>query len=182
MGSLFYLISVGLTASWIVAVFFGVGLFSLMPRSAKLAYGLSPGVTSFNASSAETPWLTQSTTRLDSPSSQPPAEPPERIGDAAKTNPHQMPAKATIAHAAEESSALTVELGTFSAATGEAAPMPAPRIQLFTAPEPRRASRSSRSPSSRKPLERRANTRKAQPHASVSAIQAVLQKHSRILK
>src|SRR5437763_13467206 len=84
MGSLFYLITLGLIASWTVAVFFGVGLFSLMPRSAKLASGLSPGATSFNASSAETPWLTQSTTRLDALSSQPPAERPQPMGDAAK--------------------------------------------------------------------------------------------------
>jgi len=49
MGSLFYLISVGLIASWIIAVFFGFGLFFLMPRSAKLAFGLIPGGTSFDA-------------------------------------------------------------------------------------------------------------------------------------
>jgi hypothetical protein len=43
MGSLFYLIAVGLIGSWIIAVFFGVGLFFLIPRSAKLTPGLSPG-------------------------------------------------------------------------------------------------------------------------------------------
>src|SRR5947209_921086 len=64
IGSMFYLISVGVIAGWVVAVFFGIGLFFLMPRPAKLASGLSPGATSFDASFAETPWLKQSTSRL----------------------------------------------------------------------------------------------------------------------
>src|SRR5438477_11332597 len=93
LGSLFYLISVGLIAGWVIAVFFGVGLFFLMPRSAKLASGLSPAVTSFDASSPDTPVLMQSTSRLDQLSS--PLPPP--MGDAVgKVNPRQMPAEATI--------------------------------------------------------------------------------------
>ena len=197
IGSLFYLISVGLIASWIVAVFFGVGLFSLMPRSAKLASGLSPVGTSFDASSAETPWLMQSTSRLNLPH----PEPPRPMGDAAadegrpvvvpgrpitaNVNPPSTPAEATIAHTFKElpTQALSVELGTISAATGEPVPTPAPQSQLSTAPEPRRASQSSSSQSPRKPLERRpSKTRTAQAHAPVSAIQDVLQKHSRLLK
>jgi hypothetical protein len=185
IGSLFYLISVGLIASWIVAVFFGVGLFFLMPRSAKLEPGLRPAGTSFDASSAQTPSLTQSTSRLHRFSGPPPPEPPQPTGDdAAKINPHQMPAEATIAHAVEEppGQPLTVELGAISGATGEAAPMPAPQSQLSAAPKPRGASQSSHSPS-RKPLERRpSKTRLAQPHAPVSAIEDVLQKHSGLLK
>jgi hypothetical protein len=201
IGSLFYLISVGVIASWIIAVFFGVSLFFLMPRSAKLASGLRPNDTSFDASSAETPWLMQSTGRLDRLSSLPRPGPPQAMGDAAaekdqpivvpgspitaKVNQHQRPPEATIAHTAEEppGQALTVELGNASAATSEALPMLAPQGQLSTAPEPRGASQSSRSPSPRKPLERRSsNTRTAQPHAPVNAIEDVLQKHSRILK
>src|SRR5271167_3740019 len=113
IGSLFYLISVGVIASWIVAVFFGVGLFFLMPRSAKLEPGLRPAGTSFDTSSAQTPSLTQSTSRLDRFSSPPPPEAPQPMGDdAVKANPHQMPAEATIAHAAGEPAGqpLTVEL------------------------------------------------------------------------
>jgi hypothetical protein len=196
MGSLFYLISVVLIASWIIAVFFGVGLFFLMPRSAKLASGLSPGGTSFDASL----WLTQSTSRLDRLSDPPPAGPAQPMGDAAadkgrpvvapgspitaNVNPQPGPAKATIAHTIDEppGHALTVELGTISAASGEAGPMPAPQSQLSTAPEPQRASQSSRSPSSRKPLERRPPTTRKAQHAPVSAIEDVLQKHSRLLK
>jgi hypothetical protein len=182
IGSLLYLISVGLIASWIIAVFFGSGLFFLMPRSAKLEPGLSPAGASFDASSAQTPSLTQSESRLDRLSSQP----PQPMADAAgSVNPREKPAEATIAHTAEEPAgqAFSVELGTISAATPEAAPMPAPHSQLSTAPEPRSASQSSRSPSPRKPLERRpSKTRTAQQHAPVSAIQDVLQRHSRLLK
>jgi hypothetical protein len=201
MGSLFYLISVGLIAGWIVAVFFGAGLFFLMPRSAKLVSGLSPGGTSLDASFAETPWLLQSTSRLDRLSGLPPPQPPRAIGDAAadksrpvivprsrvtaNVNPPPAPPEATITHTidAPPGQALTVELGTISAATGEAAPTPAPQSQLSTAPQPRSASLSSRSPSPRKPLERRpSNTRTAQSHAPVKAIEDVLQKHSHLLK
>ena len=209
IGSLFYLISVGLIAGWTIAVFFGVGLFFLMPRSAELAAGLSLSGTSFNSPFAGTPWLMESTRRLDRLSSAPPPEPPRPVGDAAadegrpvvvpgspttaNVNPLAPPAEARIAHTIDEppepppglnrGQALTVELGTISAAAGETAPMPAPRTQLPPAPEPRDASQSSRFPSPRKPLERRpSNTRTAQPHAPVSAIEDVLQRHSRLLK
>ena len=188
IGSVFYLISVGLIAGWIVAVFFGVGLFFLVPRSAKLEPGLSPAGGGFDGLSAQTPWLTQSTSRLDRLSSLPPPEPPQPMGDdAGNANPHQGPAEAAIAHTADEPprEALSVEVSPISAATGEAAPTPAPQSQLSAAPKPRRgASQSFHSHSpSRKPPERRpSNTRRAQPHAAVSAIEDVLQKHSRLLK
>lgn len=181
IGSLFYLISVGLIASWIIAVFFGSGLFFLMPRSAKLELGLSPAGASLDASSAQTPSLTQSESRLDRLFSQP----PQPMADAAgNVNPREKPAEATIAHTADEPSgqAFSVEFGTISAATREVDPMPAPHSQLSTAPEPRSA-QSSRSPSLRKPPERGpSKTRTAQQHAPVSAIQDVLQRHSRLLK
>lgn len=201
IGSLFYLISVGLIASWIIAVFFGVSFYFLMPGSAKLGPGLNPDSTRFKDSSAETPGLTQSTNRPDRLSSPPPPEPPQPMGgDAAdkgrpvvapgspitpNVKPHPMPAEATNAHTIDEppGQALTVELGTLSAAAGEAAPVPSPQTQLSTAPEPRGASPSSHSRSSRKPLARRAsNSRTAQPHAPVNAIEDVLQKHSHVLK
>jgi len=206
IGSLSYLISVGLIASWIIAVFFGVSLFFLMPRSAKLASGMSSGDTRFDDSSAKAPWLMQSTSRLDrlsSPSTPEPAQPTSNAAadkgrpvvvpsspttaspTTASINPYRVPAEATIAHAADEppGQALSVELGTISAATAETAPMPAPQGQLSTPPEPRGGSQSSHSRSSRKPLERRpSNVRTAQPHAPVSAIQDVMQKHSKLLK
>jgi hypothetical protein len=184
MGSVFYLVSVGLIAGWIVAVFFGVGLFFLVPRSAKLVPGLGPAGVGVDGLLAQTPWLTQSTSRLDRLSSLPP---PPMGNDARNANPHQGPAEATIAHTADESprEAVSLEVSPISAATGEAAPTPAPQSQLSASPSPRRAaSQSSHSHSpSRKPSERRpSNTRRAQPHAAVSAIEYVLQKHSGLLK
>jgi hypothetical protein len=197
MGSLFYLISVGLIASWIIAVFFGYGLFFLVPRTAKLASGLSPGGTSFEAS---LPLAQQPTSRLDRLSDLPFPAPAHPVGDAAadkgrlvapaspitaKVNPLPAPAEKTIGRIIDEppGQALTVELGTMSAATGEAVPPPAPPPRLSPALEPRGASQSSHSPSSRKPLERRpSNARTAQRHAPVSAIQDVLHKHARLLK
>jgi hypothetical protein len=201
IGSLSFLISVGLIASWIIAVFFGASLFFLMPRSAKLASGLSPGGTRFDGSSAETPWLMQSTSSLDRLSSPSTPDPAQRTSNAAgdkgrpvvvprspitaSMNPYRVPAEPTIAHAADEppGQALTVELGTISAATAETAPMPAPQGQPSTPPEPRAASQSSHSRSSRKSLERRpSDVRTGQPHAPTSAIQDVMQKHSKLLK
>ena len=103
----------------------------------------------------------------------------------AKVNPHPAPAEASIVHMIDEppGQALGVELGTISAATGEAAPVPPPHSQLSTALEPRGASQPSHSLSSRKPVERRhSTTRAAQPHAPVNAIEDVMQKHSHLIK
>jgi hypothetical protein len=199
IGPLFYLISVAVIASWIIAVFFGVSFYFLMPGSAKLGPGLNPDSTRFSDSSAGTPRLTQSTSGLDRLSSPPPPEPPHPMSDdaadkgrpvlapgspiTANVKPHPMPAEATTAHTIDEppGQALTVELGTLSAAAGEAAPVT--QNQLSTAPEPRGASPSAHSRSSRKPLARRhSNTRTAQRHAPINAIEDVLQKHSHVLK
>jgi hypothetical protein len=166
---------------------------------------LSPGGTGFDASL----WLTQATSRLDRLSNLPSPAPAQPMGDAAadkgrpvvgrgspitaKVIPLSAPAEKTIAHTIDEppepapglnrGQPLTVELGTISAATGEAIPSFAPPSQLSIAREPRGAPQSSRTPPSRKPLERRLpNTRTAQPHGPVRAIQDVLQKHSRLLK
>jgi hypothetical protein len=186
MGSVFYLVSVGLIAGWIVAVFFGVGLFFLVPRSAKLVPGLGPAGAGVDGLLAQTPWLAQSTSRLDRLSGLPPPEPSQPMGaNAGNAIPHQGPAEATIAHPADESPREPLRLGVspIPAATGEAAPTPAPQSQLSASPKPRRgASQSSHAPS-HKPSERPpSNTRRAQPHAAVSAIEGVLQKHSRLLK
>lgn len=201
IGSLFYLISVGLIASWIIVIFFGVSLYLLLPRSAKLEFGVNPGGARFDDSPAETSSPMESNSRLDRLSSLPPPEAPHPVGNAtadegrpvlapgspmsANVNPHPMPAEATTAHIIDEppAQALTAELGSISAAASEAAPIPAPQSLLSLAPEPRGASPSAHSRSSRKPLARRpSNTRTAQRHAPVNAIEDVLQKHSHVLK
>ncbi len=201
IGSLVYLISIGLIAGWIIAVFFGASFYLLMPRPAKLEPSVTPSSTSVNASSAEAPSLVGATSMPDQLSTPPPPQLSQPMGDAAagkdrpavvagsqnaaNANPLPMPAEATITHLAEQppGQALAVEPGTPSPAAVEAAPMLAPHRQLPTAPEPRRRSLTSRSLSPRKPLERRpSNTRPAQPHAPVSAIEDVLHKHSRVLK
>jgi hypothetical protein len=210
IGSLFYLISVGLIAGWIIAVFFGASLYSLMPRSAKLEPGVSPDSARFNDPSAEAPSSMGSTSRRDRLSGLPPPEAAHPMGNAAaadkdrpvlapgipmsaNVNPPPMPAEATTAHIIDEppepapglnrGQAFTAELGSVSAAAGVAAPIPAPQSLLSPAPEPRGASPSAHSRSSRKPLARRpSNTRTAQRHAPVNAIEDVLHKHSRVLK
>src|SRR5271163_5188253 len=83
IGSLLYLVSIGLIAGWIIAVFFGVGFFFLMPRSAKLEPGVSPNITSFNASSPEAPSLREATSGVDRLSTPPLPESPQPTGDAA---------------------------------------------------------------------------------------------------
>lgn len=201
IGSQFYLISIGVIAGWIIAVFFGVSFYLLMPRPAKLEPGVSPSSTNLNASSAEAPSLMEATRMPDQLSTPPPPKLPQPMGDAAadkdrpavvagsqnaaNANPLPMPAEATIAHVAEElpGQAPTVEPGTPSSAAVGTAPMLAPQRQPSTAPEPRGRSLTSRSLSPHKPIERRpSNTRTGQPHAPVSAIEDVLHKHSRLLK
>lgn len=201
IGSLSYLISVGLIASWLIAVFFGVGLFFLKPQSAKLASSTSPPSPNLNAPLAETPLLMQSTSRLDQLSTLPSAGPSQALGGAvvdtvrpvvapgsastADMNPRPMPEEPAIAHTAEppQGQALSVEPGAVPAALDEAAPMGVPQSQASVPPEPRGSSRPVHPASSRRPAERRtANTRTPLPHAPVNAIQDVLQKHSGLLK
>jgi hypothetical protein len=117
IGSTFYLIPVGLTATWIIAVFFGMSLLFLMPRSAQLASSSSPESTSSGAASAETSRSIQSTSSPEQLSAAPaPRLPlsgsPQQPGDGAAPqlggpsgqNPallglSVMPAEPTAAHA-----------------------------------------------------------------------------------
>jgi hypothetical protein len=198
MGTLFYLTFLGLIAGWIIAVFYGVSIYLLMPRSARLEAGVSPISNKLNASSAEAPSLVGAKSPPDQLST-PPPELPQPSGDVAEdkdqpavvpgsqsaaiANPLPMPPEA-IVHATEEplGQAVTVQPGTPSPTTGEAAPTLGPQSQPPIAPEPRGSSVMSRHPP-RKPLERRpSNTRIAQPHPPVSAIQDVLHRHSHVLK
>src|SRR5690348_6864988 len=77
IGAQFYLVSFGLTASWVVAVFFGVGLFALATRPANLASGSVPENSNPGAPTLETSWLLQSTNRLDRLSTARASAPPQ---------------------------------------------------------------------------------------------------------
>jgi hypothetical protein len=183
IGSLSYLISVGLIATWLIAVFFGVGLFFLKPQPAKPGSGASPASPYLNAASAEAPLLMQSTSRLDRLSTLPPSWPSQPMDGAAadKVRPVLPPGNENMADVNPQ--VLLAAPSAIPAALDEAAPMLAPQNQLSTPPEPRGSSRPVHPASSRKPPERRtANIRTALPHAPVNAIQDVLQKHSGLLK
>jgi hypothetical protein len=170
IGSLFYLISVGLAATWVIAVFFGAGLFFLMPRAAKLESGLGPGSTDLNASSAEPPGLSTQ---------------PQIVGDSAqdKGGPVVVPAAQKTGDI-DPAPLRTPALPAMAHPTTVVKPEPMlPAQDQFFGPEPPVASQSAHSSPSRKPVKRRrVDKRAAQPRSPVSAIQDVLQKHSGLLK
>src|SRR5713101_6773796 len=201
LSPLLYLISVGLIATWVTGVFFGVGFSFLMPRSERLVSGLSVSSTDFSVSLAESPWLLQAMTRLDHLF----PEPSQLIGNGAEATPddrHQsatepskpvaveigqqavVPAKPGIGQIAREleGRALSADLRDPSPALSEVVPLPPPRIQPSGATGPQSMVQSSHSVSSRKALQRPTDNRTPQSHAPVQAIQDVLQKHSRLLK
>src|SRR5690348_4766629 len=62
VGPVVYLVSLGLIASWIIGVFFGVGFFSLAHRSAKLVSGLGVRGTDISVELAQSTWPPQSGT------------------------------------------------------------------------------------------------------------------------
>lgn len=171
-------------------------LFFLMPRSAKLATALSPGADRLNASSADMPWLMQSTSRLDQLSTSPPFEPSRPSGDGAmaknapvvvptsrhtaEMKPRSMPSEPTTAHIVEEpqGQALSVLTG-----TGEPAPASPPESEAAAAAGPPTPVQASQSDSSRPRHIKKSATNKTPPrHPPLQAIQEVLLKHSRLLK
>jgi hypothetical protein len=73
LGSALYLVAVGFTAIWVIGVFFGVGLLSLMyPRTPKDASEFGVGSAHLSASLVENPWLL-SVTKADELSLEPSA-------------------------------------------------------------------------------------------------------------
>src|SRR6202008_4359460 len=66
LGPILYLVSVGVIATWVIGVFFGVGFFFLLHhRSSKEALQLDVGGANLSASLVDSPWVYQSMTRLD---------------------------------------------------------------------------------------------------------------------
>jgi hypothetical protein len=192
-GSSLYLISVGLTASWVIAVFFGIGLFFLVPRPVKLASGSAGGSSSVTTPAAESSWLLQSTNKLDRLSMAPAARSSQPKDAAALENARAIREPAgqdTIelnrrSALPDPESANTVEAppdqvlrparvtgATMNVATPEssAEETPGPGLSPHTL--------SSRKKQSQKP----ASGRGPMPRPPTQAIQDVLQRHSQLLK
>jgi hypothetical protein len=185
IGSLFYLISVGLISTWIIAVFFGVGLFSLMPRPANLATGSSLGSARSNPWSAETPWLMQSTSRLDRLSAQPFSEPPQPIRDAGphENRPTIVPENQNIANVNPHLMPPEQAAGRVFSNIGEPPPASSPEGEtpaVPARPTPLQAFHSDLS--HKRHSQRPVKNRMPSSHPPLQAIQDVMQKHSRLLK
>jgi hypothetical protein len=202
IGALFYLLSVGITAAWVIGVFFGLGLFLLTSRAERPASDWGSENSSSNLSTAESPWLIQALSRLDQLLPGQPAAPVPLVGYAAEAAPGDggrpldaplkesglnlerqpaPPAEAGTANAAVEPESRPL---TPPAAVAEPTPVAAPPSQApseatgapNTARRPHSGSHREHHP------ERTANTRLPQSHAPVQAIQELLQKHSGLLK
>lgn len=197
IGSLGYLISVGVVACWIIAVFFGASLFFLMPRSAKLVTGSSmDGGDRLSASSEHVPWLLQSTSRLYRLAAPAPFESGQPIGgtglvndaatvgsenrNTAEVNQRSVRAEPTNAGMIDEppNQALSVP-----AACGEPLPAPPPENRAPAAAGVPTSVQASQAETSRTKHSQKAVANKTpSTHPPVQAIQDVLQRHAGLLK
>ena len=198
IGWLGYLISIGLIASWIIAVFFGASLFFLMPRSATLVTGSSADGDRFNAADAATPWLLQSTDKLHRLAAPAPFEPGQSTGrtrlvndgaivgpesrNTVEANQRLIPAEPTDTRtiAEPQNQALSV-----AASSEEPSPTPPPDPAAAAAGSPAtaQAPQPEKSPARRnhKPMANTAN-KASSSHPPLQAIQDVLQRHAGLLK
>jgi hypothetical protein len=203
IGPFFYLVSVGLIAAWIIGAFFGIGFVFLMHPSAKLT-GFGSDAGNYTVLLPESPWLMQSTSKLDRLYPGPFSESSKSVenGVAAGVGDRDRPAIATTNQSATdidrkaapagpgtaqitgeiEERALSVDLASTRSAN-ELAPMPPSQSQRAGAADSAGKAPSPQTASSRKSSDRRpAKPRSPHPHAPVQAIQDVLQKHSRLAK
>jgi hypothetical protein len=193
MSFLLHLIWVGLAATWVVAVFFGLSLFSLTLRPTKLTPGASPESANSVKPRVETPWLPPSTSQLDRISALPSSPQPagevatdkgglvtQPVGpNTADLNLRVEPAKPIIAHPVEEpqARATLVEPGAAPAATGDAASAPLPEDRGHAVASPP----GPRTPHHASPR-KRARHKPAPSHPPLRAIEDALQKFSRVLR
>jgi hypothetical protein len=197
IGSLGYLISVGLIGCWVIAVFFGASLFFLMPRSAKLAAGSSAGGGDrFDPSSEQMPWLFQSTSRLYRLAAPPPFESGQPMGGTALVNDGAIvgpnsrnPAEADqTSIRAEPTSPRSIDEPpnqalSVSSAFEEPSPAPPPENRPAAAAGLSAAVHAPRSETPRTKHSQKAATNKTPvTHPPLQAIQDVLQKHAGLLK
>lgn len=192
VGSSLYLISVGLTAGWVIAVFFGAGLFFLAPRPVELAPGPAGESAKASAPVAESSWLLQSTNKLDRLSMAPAAGAPhprnaatseddravrQPVGqNSAEINHHPALSDPGSAHAVEALPDQVLHPAPMAGAPMSAA-MPEPSAEDAPGLGLTSHSLSSRKKPSQKPASGRGPSR-----PPTQAIQDVLQKHSQVLK
>jgi hypothetical protein len=197
IGSLGYLISVGLIGCWIIAVFFGASLFFLMPRSAKLAAGPSTGGGDrFNASSEQMPWLFQSTSRLYRLAAPPPFESGQPMGgtglvndgaivgaenrNAAEVDQKSIRAEPANTRMTDEPHNQALSVPT---ASGEPSPAPSPENHApATAGFPTSVQTLQSETSRTKHSQKSVTNKTPSAHPPLQAIQDVLQKHAGLLK
>ena len=196
IGSLGHLISVGLIASWIIAVFFGASLLCLVPGSATLVTGSSEGGDRFNASSAEIPWLFQSTDRLHRLAGPLLFEPGQPAGGAGMVNDGAIVGPGSRVTAGANQRPMPV--GPISPDTIDEPQNQALSVTALSeepspaAPPENRAAATAGSPialhtaqfeiSRTKHNQKAAATKVPPPHPPVQAIQDVLQRHAGLLK
>lgn len=192
-----YLISVGLIASWIIAVFFGASLFFLMPRPATMVTGSSAAGDRFNASSAEIPWLFQSTDRLHQLSAPMNFESGQPAGGTGMINDGSIvgvESRNAVEANQKPTSAEPIDTGTIdephneapsvSAASGElpSAPPPEDRAAAAGLPIPLHAPQSQPETPRQKHIPKITTNKAPSAHPPLQAIQDVLQKHAGLLK
>jgi hypothetical protein len=189
LNSVLYLISIGLTAAWIVGVFFGTGfLFIMFPE--RPVSRLTAGETDFGVFSTERPWLLEA--RVERLFPEPFAKPAQLAGNKTQTgfaDRDRMLSAPSGQSAAEMDrqgaplADLELEGGALFVDPGELARVSPPQSPSSASTSLPSAAESPRSASSPKRHQRPSkDTRTPQIHAPVRAIKDVLQKHARLVK
>jgi len=194
LGPILYLVSVGVIATWVIGIFFGVGFFFLVHHhSENDASRLGIGRVHLSASLAESPWVLQSMTGPDRLFPQPfevasgdwdlTVAAPDKKNAAYRDRQAVARAEPAADQIAMEGRPLLADLETIPRVLGELSPFSRPLSQPSDAIGPPSAAQSAQSASPQKSSHARStNTRTSQQHAPVQAIQELLQKHSQLLK
>jgi hypothetical protein len=184
LGPIFYLVSVGAIAIWVIGVFFGVGFFFLMPHhSEKVASHLGIGSTHLGAFSVESHRILFPQLSEAAPDQIVAALDKEIAGYGDRRRIGRAEQIADPNAAAPEDHPLSADLRTDPRMPGELSLALPPPSQPFDAIEPSNAAQLPQAVSSHKPhQDRPTNTRTSQPHAPVQAIQDLLQKQPQLLK
>jgi hypothetical protein len=181
LGPILYLVSVGVIATWVIGVFFGVGFFLLMHHhSEKEASHLGIGSAHLSASLVESPWVFQPMTRPDRLFPQPSEAAPGDWGQTVAAPDKKSAAyrdRQVVARAepvADQSATelegrpLSADLGITPPVLGELSPVSPPPSQPFDAIGPPSAAQSPQSASPHKPHHARpTNTRSIHTTAGV---------------